>query len=671
MKRKIFTLVMCTFLGAALVNAQAPTGVIKTTAVAPEIDGVIDAAWDVAPPINLDKPFTGETPTLGETGETYFQIMFDDAGIYVLVNVNDDEWYPFYEASSGSEWQYDKIEVYFDVNEVLKDGVGGGGGNGHYQLAPAPVLENIGGIATTDATGWVSAYNVTDDKAYVFEMFVPWDKLKNADGEAISSDMTMIGFDIAIADNDVATSKRHRAVWANDGSVDSKDSYANMDNCGTMSFEGGAEIILVESVAIAAPGGATVIASEGGSLQFTSTVLPATATNSEVKWVSVNKTGLAYISQTGALLAVKNGTVGVMAKAVDASGKMSDTIWIEIKNQAYSINDLSLLKEGTFPFDGKLGGAWSASGLVAEAYDGVLSLTPTTVDPANQWKAGVNQQKFMIYNDTTYQLRFTAWSDTTRVVGLDFEDNGDHGYNRYGDSPDADAVGGKSEWQVELTLEPVDYLRTVTFKRLDETSTIQFNIFMAVNANTVYFQNVSLVSLGQLNEVTPPATSIVLKAFAYGTETLATSFATGGQYQVSATIEPANAGYPMWSIVKGTGDATIDAEGKLIPVSAGTVTVVGKDPVDPTVKGEMVIDIAVGVKEDLANQFNIYPNPVTNELNVEMTSVNSKVVIFNSLGSKIHEVMVNGLTTTIDVSNMARGVYYIQVNDSAAQKFVK
>jgi hypothetical protein len=81
----------------------------------------------------------------------------------------------------------------------------------------------------------------------------------------------------------------------------------------------------------------------------------------------------------------------------------------------------------------------------------------------------------------------------------------------------------------------------------------------------------------------------------------------------------------------------------------------------------------IGISDPLltADNITIYPNPVTDKLYVKMISSNSNIVIYNCIGTIIHQVIVNGAETTIDVSSYARGVYFIKVNDSDAQKFVK
>ncbi|MCB9000026.1 MAG: hypothetical protein H6540_08185, partial [Bacteroidales bacterium] len=132
MKKLIFTLSLGLLFSFTLMAQTGITGVIKKATVAPVIDGQIDEVWAEANSYNIDIPYTGTNPTLGNAGETYWKGLWMDDGIYVLVVVNDDDWYPSYIAG-GNSYEADKIELYFDVNQTLYDGGAPATGNGHYQ----------------------------------------------------------------------------------------------------------------------------------------------------------------------------------------------------------------------------------------------------------------------------------------------------------------------------------------------------------------------------------------------------------------------------------------------------------------------------------------------------------------------------------------------------------
>ena len=83
------------------------------------------------------------------------------------------------------------------------------------------------------------------------------------------------------------------------------------------------------------------------------------------------------------------------------------------------------------------------------------------------------------------------------------------------------------------------------------------------------------------------------------------------------------------------------------------------------------VQTVVGVPSINANSIKVYPNPVTNELNVTFSSEHAKVAIYNILGRKIEEVIVDGTMTTFDVSSYSSGVYFVKVNNERIVKFVK
>ena len=71
------------------------------------------------------------------------------------------------------------------------------------------------------------------------------------------------------------------------------------------------------------------------------------------------------------------------------------------------------------------------------------------------------------------------------------------------------------------------------------------------------------------------------------------------------------------------------------------------------------------------NLVNIYPNPVNDILNVLLNSANTKLTIYNSLGSKIVEKFAYENIVRIDVRNYAPGVYILKTGDGAVVKFIK
>ncbi len=69
--------------------------------------------------------------------------------------------------------------------------------------------------------------------------------------------------------------------------------------------------------------------------------------------------------------------------------------------------------------------------------------------------------------------------------------------------------------------------------------------------------------------------------------------------------------------------------------------------------------------------FQIYPNPALDYLNIKTQSTNYNVTIYNSLGQKVNATLSEN---RIDISNLSDGIYFIKIETetgSAARKFIK
>jgi hypothetical protein len=201
-----------------------------------EVDGVEEELWDDVDPVNFFLIFGTEQPTV----TAYWKALFDNEYIYVLINVEDNDHYPAWE-SGGNDWDYDKPEIYFDVNDTLVDGAGPSlAGSGHYQFSPGFDQDGYGELheadGTTQAPGGKYAYVLTGE-GYVYENAVAMSSMSNKDGAALTCGK-LIGFDATVIDQDEGlTTFRQRMVWQS-GDGDEPEAWNNMDACGTISMIG-------------------------------------------------------------------------------------------------------------------------------------------------------------------------------------------------------------------------------------------------------------------------------------------------------------------------------------------------------------------------------------------------------------------------------------------------
>lgn len=75
------------------------------------------------------------------------------------------------------------------------------------------------------------------------------------------------------------------------------------------------------------------------------------------------------------------------------------------------------------------------------------------------------------------------------------------------------------------------------------------------------------------------------------------------------------------------------------------------------------------------SQLKIYPNPVSDVLNIDYSSTISKFIIFDLVGRKIGEFSNSGNLNSIDVSNLSTGTYLLKIqtedNSQSTIKFIK
>jgi hypothetical protein len=229
---KICTICIVLAIGGN-VKAQKPTANIAKSSATITIDGSA-SDWAGVAGHNIDKPFRTETPTLSSAT---WKAVWDDNGIYVIVEVSDNLWFPSWVSGKG-DWESDKAEVYFDVSDPLDDATGASIGYGNYQIGNNFTQANTGiafeAVSTNPfpkaGMGVMMATKFDGVGGYVCEYYVPFSALDGVDPITRPT----IGFDVTILDLDAADGVRQRAVWANTGAID--ESWANMDDVGLITF---------------------------------------------------------------------------------------------------------------------------------------------------------------------------------------------------------------------------------------------------------------------------------------------------------------------------------------------------------------------------------------------------------------------------------------------------
>ena len=368
-------------------------------------------------------------------------------------------------------------------------------------------------------------------------------------------------------------------------------------------WDGGEGSVPVTGITVTGAGGASTITQNNGTLALTATVTPANATNKSVTWSIINGTGQATINSSGVVTAVANGTVTARATANDGSGVYGQLV-ITISGQVIPVAGITVTGEGgattitedngtlaltatvtpanatnksvTWSITNGTGQATiSSTGLVTAVADGTVTARATANDGS-----GVSGQ-----------LVITISGQTIPVTGITV--------TGAGGSSVISSDGG--QLQLTATVTPSNATNnTVTWSIINGTgqATISSNgVVTAVSNGTVTARataNDGSGVYGQLvitiSDQVIPVTGITVTG-AGGATTITQD---NGTLALTATVTPANATNKSvtWSIINGTGQATINSTGLVTAVANGTVTARATANDGSGVYGQLVITIS-------------------------------------------------------------------------------
>jgi Leucine-rich repeat (LRR) protein len=162
-----------------------------------------------------------------------------------------------------------------------------------------------------------------------------------------------------------------------------------------------------------------------------------------------------------------------------------------------------------------------------------------------------------------------------------------------------------------------------------------------------------------------------------GASTITTA---GGTLQMEANVLPANAddGTYTWSVMDGSGSATIDANGLLTAITDGTVDVIATANDASGIAGTATITISnqtAGINENgVAELVEVYPNPVSNILFIQLGEQKATAINILDLSGKVVQTIANNNVKSIDVSDLQQGVYILKVVTNkgvSTKRFIK
>jgi hypothetical protein len=98
---------------------------------------------------------------------------------------------------------------------------------------------------------------------------------------------------------------------------------------------------------------------------------------------------------------------------------------------------------------------------------------------------------------------------------------------------------------------------------------------------------------------------------------------------------------------------------------------VNANPADEPTLGSVVVSAPILGVNDVNNvNVSIYPNPVSERLNINSTSEITSVVVYNILGAKVQSITPNSTSVTMNLSGLTPGVYLTTINTNTGTKTV-
>ena len=105
------------------------------------------------------------------------------------------------------------------------------------------------------------------------------------------------------------------------------------------------------------------------------------------------------------------------------------------------------------------------------------------------------------------------------------------------------------------------------------------------------------------------------------------------------------------------------ANGQKIPVMQIITQNIGGTETISTIKFKDKKRYFASVEENCAFKGMIYPNPATDELNINFQSASSKIEIFDISGQKVYSQEISTLNTQINIEDWDAGIYILKSTD--------
>lgn len=343
------------------------------------------------------------------------------------------------------------------------------------------------------------------------------------------------------------------------------------------------QIVYVTGITVTGAGGATLINTDKGTLQLTASVSPSNASNKSITWSVINGTGQASINSSGVLTAVANGTVTARATANDGSG-IYGTLLITISNQVIKVTSISVsgadgvstittdngtlqLSAGISPSNatnktvtwsvtnGTGQAAINSSGLVSAVKNGTVTARATANDGSGVYGTLIITISNQVIPVSSITVTGAGGSTVVSTGGS---------LQLTADVLPADASNKTVSWSVtngtgQATINTSGFLTAVA------------NGTVTARASANDGSGVYGTLIITIETLIIPVTSITVT----GADGLSTISVDDGTLQLNSAVLPSNATNKSvtWSVIDGTGEASISSSGLVTAISNGNVTV--------------------------------------------------------------------------------------------------
>lgn len=304
--------------------------------------------------------------------------------------------------------------------------------------------------------------------------------------------------------------------------------------------------------------------------------------------------------------------------------------------------------------------------------NGVVSMT--TGLSTDAWHYQHNQLGLKAEANVPYTLKFKSWSTANRSNSVDFEDDPENGYNRYGASTYLQSVNGRSEWIYYTSTEPNWFTFHVVFDQM-KANTIQKIQWMLSTSNaTVYLDSVILIKDADLLLIKDADLILSSNHVNIGAEKDSTSVNVISNTNSMAisdqswlTVNPPN--------VTGNQTITIATEANSSnKIRTATVTIYPAGMASKTIT--ITQESTTGINPVLNDQqLMVYPNPTSGRLKLifdQIPFVGTYLTVNDVTGKIILKQLIQNKEEWIDLSGNKPGVYLIKTNlkDIKVQKIL-